>query len=295
LRWCAIILGLCTGILLLGRYKILDNLMKVIIITLSISTLIALLSVLIWGSPATSAANQQHFAWDVVGIGFLLALMGWMPAPLDLAVWSSIWSLEKKKLQPENNLQTALLDFNIGYIGTAFLAFSFLALGALVMYGSGETLSPKGAVFASQLINLYTSTLGDWARPVIAIAAFTTMFSTTLTCLDAFPRVMRQVTTNIVPQYKDTQHKNLYWIWMLITIVGTFVLLSNISSMGQMISIATILSFLTAPVLAFINYKLVTSTQVPSEHQPPAWLLYLSWGGFAFLLGFCGLYLSTFF
>jgi len=165
----------------------------------------------------------------------------------------------------------------------------------LVMYGSGEVLSPKGAVFASQLINLYASTLGDWATPVIAIAAFTTMFSTTLTCLDAFPRVMRQVTTNILPKYKDTQHKNLYWIWMLITIAGTFLLLSNISSMGQMISIATILSFLTAPVLAFINYKLVTSTQVPTKHQPPKWLLYLSWAGFVFLIGFCGLYLSSFF
>ena len=37
-----------------------------------------------------------------------------------------------------------LFDFNVGYIGTAILAVVFLALGALVQYGSPETVEMVG-------------------------------------------------------------------------------------------------------------------------------------------------------
>ena len=36
--------------------------------------------------------------------------------------------------------EDGLFDFNVGYIGTAILAVVFLALGALVQYGSPETV-----------------------------------------------------------------------------------------------------------------------------------------------------------
>ena len=86
----------------------------------------------------------------------------------------AIWNLAKQKesgYRPK--LNEALLDFKIGYFGTAFLALCFLSLGALLMYGSGEELSNKGVVFAGQLINLYTSSIGKWAYIIIAIAAAT--------------------------------------------------------------------------------------------------------------------------
>ena len=31
------------------------------------------------------------------GITFIIALIGWMPSPIDLSAWSSIWIMEKKK------------------------------------------------------------------------------------------------------------------------------------------------------------------------------------------------------
>ncbi len=296
LAWCAVLLGICMAILLVGRYAILDNLMKVIIITLTIFTLIALISVLLLGSDTPKTGEMLTFTWDKAGIGFLIALMGWMPAPIDLAIWSSIWSLEKKKLNKNANLQTALFDFNIGYIGTAFLAICFLTLGALVMYGSGETPSPKGAVFAGQLISLYTSSLGEWSKPIIAIAAFTTMFSTTLTCLDAFPRVLSQTTIVLSPKYGQKSSKSLYVFWILVIILGALSLLKFLGGqMGLMITIATVLSFLTAPFLAFINYKLVTGKHTPAHAHPPMWLRYLSWAGLAFLGSFSLIYLFSFF
>lgn len=39
---------------------------------------------------------QQVFP-DQTGLLFLIAFLGWMPAPLDISIWHSIWTLEKTK------------------------------------------------------------------------------------------------------------------------------------------------------------------------------------------------------
>ncbi len=291
-QWSTVILVICSGILLVGRFSVLDKLMKVVIITLTITTIIAVLALLFFGQVTTSPEFQTSFNWTQKDVIFLIALMGWMPAPLDLSVWSSIWSLEKKQINPESNLKTALFDFNVGYIGTVFLAICFVTLGALTMYGTGEELSPKGGVFAGQLISIYTKSLGDWAKPIIAIAAFTTMFSTTLTCLDAFPRVLGRTTIVLLPQYEGKHSRKLYWFWIGIIITGALVVLGFlITQMGVMINIATILSFLVAPFLAILNYLLVTGKLMPEADKPPKWMIVLSWIGMIFLVGFSILYL----
>jgi len=64
-----------------------------------------------------------------------------------------------------------------------------MTLGAYVMFGSGISFSNSGAEFADQLVSLYTQTLGAWSYPIILTAAFSTMFSTTITIVDSFPRV----------------------------------------------------------------------------------------------------------
>ena len=139
--------------------------------------------------PATQILFSIGFGGAL--ITFLIAFLGWMPAPLDVSIWQSIWSLEKDKgTLKTTTTKQAIFDFNVGYVGTIFLAVCFVILGALVMYNSGESFSTKGDVFASQLIALYTQNLGKFTYIFISIAAFTTMFSTTITTLDASPRTM---------------------------------------------------------------------------------------------------------
>ena len=59
-----------------------------------------------------------------------------------------------------------------------FLAICFVTLGTLVMYINGVAVESGGAAFADQLISLFTSTIGEWIYPVIALSAITVMFST---------------------------------------------------------------------------------------------------------------------
>ncbi|MEC3905465.1 Nramp family divalent metal transporter [Tamlana sp. 2201CG12-4] len=286
--WTIIILFICLSLLIFGKYKLLDQLMKVIIITLTVSTIIAI-SVALFNTE-TALVFKQVLPQNSIEIAFLIAFMGWMPAPLDIAVWQSLWVIEKNKNTKSYNTKSALFDFNVGYLSTIILGIGFVLLGTLVMFKSGETFSNSADTFASQLINMYTSNLGDWAYIIIGVAAFTTMFSTTLTTLDASPRAMAKTTQLL---FKRASRLN-YSFWIALLTLGTIcIFLFLASEMGFLIKVATILSFITAPFYAIINYKLISSKHTPKAWQPSKFLHILSFTGIAFLIGFSLWYLTT--
>lgn len=281
----SILLGICIVILTIGHYKLLDKIMKLIIVVLSITTIIALIFSFKLNT-AKSIDFQQIFSFsNPEHVMFLIALMGWMPAPLDISVWHSIWTLEKNK-ERKQSLKESLLDFKIGFWGTLFLAICFLMLGANTIYGTGITLSSNAIEFSKQLIGVYTQSIGNWAFYVIGIAAFTTMFSTTLTCLDAFPRVLNLTTKELFGNKNEANDKG-YWIWILITATGAVLVLSLfISNMKEMVDLATKISFLVAPVLAVLNYLSITNKNIPKSYQPSSFLKLLSLFGIVYLIGF---------
>ena len=188
--WTILITLLCLFILWIGSFSILDKIIKWIIIILTLSTFIAVF----WPQAKVKKASLLQVFPQESSILFLAAFMGWMPAPLDISVWQSLWALEKNK-DKKISVKEGLFDYNIGYIITIILGMCFMGLGTYVMYGSGASFSDSGGVFAKQLIDLYTLTLGESFYIIIAIAAFTTMFSTTLTTLDASPRAMEKTSS----------------------------------------------------------------------------------------------------
>lgn len=285
--WSTILLFISFLILSLGKYQFLDKLMKYIILFLTISTIIAV-SIAI-GKNEVTLSFVQILPKEAIGLSFLIAFLGWMPAPLDISIWHSLWSIEKQKNTTEEvSVKKSIFDFNVGYFGTMFLGLCFIILGATVMFSTDQKFASSGGQFAIQLINLYTDNLGDFAKPVIAIAAFTTMFSTTITTLDASPRAMEKASELLF----ETKKLN-YWFWSLILIAGTLIILFLLlSSMLILVKIATIFSFLTAPIYAVLNYKLITSKFTPKEHHPKPIIKYLSFTGILFLIGFSIWYLT---
>lgn len=319
--WVGILLVTCSSLLLIGRYSLLDHLMKFIIITLTVITLITVF--IAFSNVQNPIDWTQQFPMEGLGLTFIIAFMGWMPAPMDLSVWHSLWALEKQKNTAGGfNLKKSLFDFNVGYIGTTILAFFFVALGALVMYNSGTEFSPRGAVFAKQLIDLYVATLGSGAGFFVGMAAFITMFSTTITCLDALPRSMARAhsllvnttselnlekvkePTEIVDGILDTidnkEHqtkqrivetpRKYYLGWLLVLVLGSLVILNLfLTNMASFLMVATTLSFLTAPFFAIANYILVMR-YLPKSEQPSKGIKILSWFGITYLFVFCGIY-----
>ncbi len=288
--WAILILGIGTIIIAFGKYSVLDKIIKFIIVLLAVSTVIAVISASTKGfNPNPEFLND--FNWDFGDIALLIAFAGWMPSAIDISVWHSFWSIAKRKEGKHiPTVKESLFDFNVGYIGTAILSIGFLSLGALVMYGSGESFSSNGTTFAGQLISLFTSNLGSWAYIFIAVAALTTMSSTTLTCLDAYPRVLKPATELLMPGLKKNDKDSwnwLSWFWLGILISGTVLIITFfLKGMSFLVDLATTLSFLTAPILGYLNLRVVTGKNVPKENQPRLWLKVLSWVGLIVLTGF---------
>lgn len=267
----SLILIVCFTLLVSGHYRLLDRLIKFIILILSITSIAAVIA-LLFDTPKEYISGAVHF--DIANAAHLLFLatfLGWMPAPIEISVWHSVWSESKNENEGKAaNIKEALFDFRVGYIGTAFLAMCFLTLGALVLYGSGVEFKTGGAAFAEQLLDMYKQALGEWAYPIIAIAALTTMFSTTLTLLDAFPRTISMSLELISPQkFQHRQNGMLYTIWLLATIAGTLSLLFFfMPSMSEMVKIATIVAFVAAPVLAVLNTMAMFDKTIPDQYRP---------------------------
>lgn len=287
--WSIIITIICLLVLLLGKYKALDLGMKIIISVLALSTVIAVCIAIF--------KSDQNYSFypeipkGAVEIAFLIAFLGWMPAPLDVSTWHSLWTLEKIKVTRNKlTLNKAITDFNVGYLTTVFLGICFMTLGALVMYYSPEEINTGASAFAQQLIGLYTDNLGKGAAIFVGIAAFTTMFSTTLTTLDASPRAMAKSSELLLGR----KNKHYYLLWILLLGFGTLIILSYFkTSMITFVKIATTLSFLTAPFYAIANFVLVKGKHMPKKSRPTKYLSILSYLGIAILIVFSLWYLTS--
>ena len=277
-----------------SRFRGLDLSIKGILLLLAVSTVLAAAVSLPRADLSTLAVWPADVVGSAVPFAFLLALVGWMPSAIDISVWSSLWTLAKSEASGQPcSVETARQDFLVGYVGTAILAFAFVTLGAGVMFGSSDAFADAGPVFSTQLVDLYSATLGAWTRPIVLVAVVTTMLSTTLTVLDGGPRaierslfVLRSSRTGAMLSPGGP----VYW-WSLATLgVLTLVVMGLfIGNLTTMVDFATIVSFLTGPLLGYLNLRAVTSPEMPVEHRPGRAMRALSWVGIV-LLGGVGLF-----
>lgn len=300
--WSLVTLAACWVVLLGGRYGLLDSLVKVIILLLTLSTLVAVVAA-VAGTPAAAsgaeAASSPSPWFTLAPLAFLVALMGWMPTPIDVSVWHSIWTLNRRdQTGHAPSVAEARLDFNIGYLGAGVIALLFLALGALVLRG-GEEMPGQAVAFSARLIEGYRAALGDWIVPFITLAAFTAMFSTTITVTDAYPRVWRHLAHMARPTLISQRGLPGYALGLLLTCGGAIALLA-VTTFGDQpavfrttVDVATALSFLAAPILGYINFRLIRSSHTPEDARPGKAMCIYSWVSLAVLVALSLLYIQT--
>jgi len=285
------LLGLILLMLFFGRYALLDKVMKLILFVLALFTVIAFAVAIFRYNPVSPEITVPDI-WNYAGITFLIAFMGWMPTPIDASVWTSIWAIERKKQTNYTpTFREYKFDFHLGYIGSAVMAFFFMGLGALVMYGTGQQFSDNGVTFSQQLVSLYSSTMGGWITYVIAVIAFLTMLSTAITVIDGYPRSLGGSLVQMFPLNQKWEGKMYYFWTIFLSFCAAVILGMFTENMRTLLEFATIVSFIMAPVFAIFNFKVVTSKFFPADYKPPKWLKILSWAGIIFLIGFSFIYL----
>ena len=275
---CWLILTVCLIILVLGHFKALDNVAKAIMGLLTIATITALVIAMNNG-PVAPVNYVGPSPYELAMLGFMVALMGWMPAPIEISALSSLWLKEKQAQQSVTKSQ-GLFDFNVGYWLTAGLALVFFSLGALVQYGQSSNIELGGVAFAKQLIDMYALTIGEWARPLVSAIAFLCMFGTTLTVLDGYARTLNE--SHKLLGFKQSKHSLNTWL-ILQALAGMAVILFFKSALGPMLTFAMTLAFVTTPVFAWLNFSLVRS-EPAIKHS--LLLRGLTWLGLVYLVGF---------
>ena len=289
----AFLTAACAALLLVGRYRWLDRVVKVVVPLFTISTLLATALVLPRVDWSTiRLLPSAGLLADAASVTFLVALVGWMPSAFDISIWHSLWTLARRReTRYAPTVREALLDFNIGYLGTALLALCFVVLGAGVMFHSGKQFPDSAAGFANQVIQLYTGTLGAWTKPLIGLSAFTVMFSTTLTVIDGFPRALATLVSRFrepeQPDRVSAIDESIYWATLVALCAGSMAILYLLlRSLVSLVDLATSLSFLTAPLLAWLNHRVIQADEMPAEHRPGRAMVVYSWAGILFCTAF---------
>jgi Mn2+/Fe2+ NRAMP family transporter len=235
-------------------------------------------------------------------LAFLIPLMGWMPGPVEMCVWPSLWMFSRAvDSHHQATFKEAEFDFNLGYVVTVVTATLFVILGAYTMYGTGEGMfAGSGVSFAQNLIRLYTEAMGGWAAWVIVPAAFAAMFGTSLVCLDAYPRSISAIQGLLQGSDRgdlaSAPQQRRLTVWLVLHLFAALVALLFAFSGGigvkDFVFGAMTGSFLTAPLFAWMAMDTMNSDMVAVEHRDGPAMRVLTWLGLAFLTGFSLLFIG---
>lgn len=292
---------IATALLLsFGGYSLLDNFIKILSVILLVTVSAAFISaffsdpVIDPGFPTSASA-----LFSGAGLSMTISLMGFMPAGLELSIFSSIWAVEKiKSTNYHSTLKESLFDFHLGYIFTTVLAIMFLMIGAFTVYGTGKVLDGDSVEFTNKLIDIFSKNLGSWAAPVIAITAFGTIYGSLITVWDAASRLLAngyEILRSGDSQETHATGKMNNGYNLVMWIIGScgFILYYQFSrALIQMLEMVTISIFLVAPVIAWLNILVIKDEDLPASHKPPKNLIYFAYLGLICMILFSIYYLS---
>ena len=303
---------LTAALLLIGRYAALDTFIKMLSIILLISVAIAFVAVLFKGplSPSENFSPNPNI-WEGAALALMVSLIGWMPTGMESSTFNSIWVVDKIRTSTYHpTLKETLFDFRLGYGFTLVLALMFLIIGAFTVYGSGEEITGNSTEFSIRLLEIFTRNLGNWTYPIFTVAAFGTIYGTFITAWDAFARSFARglrafryelefetkegIKRPIFNTEKEKFLVRMYNIFLPLIGVGGFILFTLFrGSMVAILEWATAISFLVAPIIAYLNLRSIKSPAVPPSHKPPAWMNLLAYVGLLAMLAFAIYYIRS--
>src|SRR5690606_28016332 len=119
--------------------------------------------------------------------------------------------------------------------------------------------------FATQVIGLFTGTIGDWSFVLIAATALLVMYSTLLTVLDGFARNLATLTHIVAPARARGSYELAV---ILIAVSAAAVIGAFMRSFTTFIDFVGARTFLLGPLYAALNHGAMFSPEVPPALRP---------------------------
>ena len=272
-------------ILLNGKYARAERIVKILVFSFSALAIIAMLIAL----PLLGSDERDLFAAITPSQStavFVIAIAGWMPMPMTGSIFISMWAREKKTLGGDTiDHRSALADLRFGWILTVVVAISFMIMGTAILFQVDRVVPASAGAFATELLGIFTAIIGQWSYPVIAAAAIAVMWSTVLALMDVLPRVTSRLVDCMTGRAE--QASTPYTTLLAVQVAGvTLIMLLLLGSFGTFIDFATSAGFITAPALAWYNYRALLSVREETQYSPTRALVIWHWLGFAALTAF---------
>ncbi len=291
--WAAVLLLVVIGLLVTGGYRLLDRLLKVMMVIFALGCIVTLVAVLA-NSDLASTTGKEVDLLSAGSIAFMVALIGWMPTTIEVSVWHSFWVVEHNtdvhRESRRDQTDETLFDFNFSYLFCMVFALLFMVLGAKLLFGQGLSLSSDAVAFSAQLIGIFTQALGEWSKPVASVLIFVAMFSTCIAVADGFAQVITRAAEKHFHSAKSL-HKRWHGTSVVaIALGGWIVIYLFAGQLKALVDFATTISFVAAPFFALLNIKAMHLPNVPGELRLNANYMMYTWACFASLLLFSGFY-----
>jgi len=271
-----IVLLITAAVLINGRYTKAEKIVKFLVITFSMLVLLATIVAV----PQLGSQGRElmaNLSPDRQTIAFFVAMTGWMPLPVAVAAYHSIWIREK--VAATDGIYTrsqAVFDLNVGWGLTFLLALCFLVIGAAALFQTGTLLPTSSPGFATLLFSVFTDLAGEWIYPLLAAAGLVVVWSTLIAIMDAVPRIMDHLYHEI--RGDDDTAANYYRLFLTLQVLGCAIVLTVfLGDFASFIDVAASTAFITAPAIAYFNYRAVTSAEVSARYVPGRWLLVWNW------------------
>jgi Mn2+/Fe2+ NRAMP family transporter len=133
---------------------------------------------------------------------------------------------------------------------------------------------------------MYSSTIGEWAHWLIALVAFLCIFGSALTVYDGYARVVAEAISLLLNKDKSERNALVTPVLLTMALVSFIIVMFFKSALLAMLGFAMTLAFVTTPMFAWLNHKLVKQTTLHPDAAPSKGIQALSYLGLVYLFGF---------
>ena len=234
-----------TGVLLwTGRYHGLQRFSAWALAVMAVMTVIAVAV----ARPGDAIVVDTLVPQFPVASGVLIgALLGFMPAPLEIAVMKSLWTREQLREGRNETEQDAMFDLRLGYGASFVLAILLMALAARLLHPEHSDASNFDML--ALLAEAYVGALGAFAKPLILGAAFLGMFSTVYAATDGYNRGIAGAWRGLWPKAFAGRDHAYWWTFYAVGLAALGVMLW-LPDPVAVVSLAANTTILLAPLWA---------------------------------------------
>lgn len=266
--WAVIMIGLAFVLVWIGKYGILENFTKILIILM----VVAFVATAIGSGPNPGQIVSEGFSFQVPnGDYFLvLAMLATTMVP-DIPV--SLSALQKQRylkagsfeasLPRENKLKLARFDLIFGSIVTALITSSIIICSATVLHPAGIQVK-AAADMAAQL----TPVLGRYAGILFSLGLWAAAFSSGLFRIELLPLLYNQATDQ-EEDMKATRSRVFMVLGAGVPLV--FVVLFG-STPAQLVVMAQAINGLLLPFIAAVIWRITADKKFMGKDANKPWL-----------------------